>query len=586
MRLKRDRMISSIPEAKAGETVVLNGWVNTRRDLGGIIFIDLRDRSGLMQLRFDADLPDELLEKIRHIGSEDVIAVSGILQTRPPEAVNRKIPNGEWELLVRDFELLNSAKTTPFEITKRETGSEDLRLRYRYLDLRTVEMQKNIQLRARVAHEVRTFMNGRGFLDIETPMLMKSTPEGARDFLVPSRVNPGKFYALPQSPQTYKQLLMVSGFDKYYQITKCFRDEDLRADRQPEFTQIDIEMSFVDETDVCSMAEALLAQILREAAGYDLKLPLTRLPYREAMERYGSDKPDPRIPMEIRNVEEIARKTSFGVFHSALDEGMAVRAMTVPGGASLSRKQLDELTDVAKKYGAKGLPYVKLSDDGATGGISKFFTDEVLKEVIHATGADKGDLILFASDAWTTALTVLGALRVRLGKDLNLIGGDRFSALFVTEFPLLEWDEESRRFVAMHHPFTSPVVEDLPLMEDNPAQVRARAYDLVLNGNEIAGGSIRIHRQDIQQKMFSLLNIGHEESREKFGFLLDALEYGAPPHGGIAFGLDRMVMLIAGAESIRDVIAFPKTTTAQSPMDGAPDHVADAQLKELHLKLD
>jgi len=585
MRLKRDRMIEATFNAEAGEEVTLNGWVNTRRDLGGIVFADLRDRSGLLQLRFDSDLPAEILEQVKHIATEDVLAVRGRLQLRPEEAVNRKMASGHIEVLVSDMELLNKARTTPFEVSKRETGSEDLRLRYRYLDLRTAEMQKNMKLRSAVTRTVRRVLENQGFMDIETPMLMKSTPEGARDYLVPSRVNPGKFYALPQSPQTYKQLLMISGYDKYYQITKCFRDEDLRADRQPEFTQIDIEMSFVDEDDVMAMAEKLVAEVLRDNLSVEIPLPFRRLSYQDAMERFGSDKPDLRLDTEISNIEDIAERTEFGVFHSALDSGGVVRALKLPGGASLSRKDFDALAEFSKDFGAKGLAFVKFTDEGLSGGIAKFFNGDLGRELILRLGAETGDAAVFMADSWFTSLNTLGHIRIKFAADRKLMPAGRFEALFVTDFPLLEKDEEAGRYIAMHHPFTSPQLRDLPLMDSDPAAVRARAYDLVLNGSEIAGGSIRIHSGDIQRKMFSLLNISEEESRAKFGFLLDALQFGAPPHGGIAFGLDRMVMLLANAESIRDVIAFPKTTTAQSPMDGAPDSVSEAQLDELHLKI-
>ena len=583
MRLKRNTIIADTFSLPEGSEVILNGWVNIRRNLGGILFLDLRDRSGIIQLHFDPEFLKTLRDEIGHIATEDVIAVKGNVQTRPLEAINKNMPSGHMEILVNDFELLNKAKTTPFEITKRETGSEDLRLKYRYLDLRTTEMQKNMLLRSKIAASVRRFMDSKDFMDIETPMLMKSTPEGARDYLVPSRVNPGKFYALPQSPQTYKQLLMIAGFDKYYQITKCFRDEDLRADRQPEFTQIDIEMSFVDENDVMTLAESLLASVMMDSVNKELSLPLKRIPYHEAMEKYGSDKPDTRIETEIINIETIAKQMEFGVFQNSLENGGVVRALRLPGAAGLSRKNIDKLTDKAKSLGAKGLAFIKLTEQGISGGISKFFTDELAKELIHAVNAEQGDLVLFMADKWFTSLNVLGTLRVQLAQEMKQIDSSKFDALFVTRFPLLEWDDEHKRYIAMHHPFTSPMTEDIDKMDTEPAAVRARAYDLVLNGNEVAGGSIRIYQRDIQNKMFELLNISEDERIAKFGFLLEALQFGAPPHGGIAFGLDRLVMILSANDSIRDVIAFPKTTTAQSPMDGAPDTVSKDQLNELKL---
>jgi len=586
MNLKRTHRCHELKESLVGQTVIVNGWINTRRDLGGIYFLDIRDRYGMIQVRVGTELPESLRESVRKMTPEDVIAVKGQLALRPEEAVNPKMETGTLELLAEEVELLNKAKTPPFEITRRETGSEDLRLKYRYLDLRTRTLQKNILLRHKAAQAVRHFLNREDFLEIETPVLMKSTPEGARDFLVPSRLHKGHFYALPQSPQTYKQLLMVSGFDKYYQIVKCFRDEDLRADRQPEFTQIDIEMSFVDEPDVRDMGERLLASVMKEVKDIDLTLPLPVLSYHDAMETFGSDKPDTRFDLPLFALDEIAVKSDFQIFRSVLASRGVVRGVRVPGGSNLSRKQIDGYTDLARKYGLKGLAFVKVEERGLSGGISRFFNDSLARELIAVSGANPGDLIFFSADAWITALTALGAVRLQLGKDLNLIEKDTYKALWVNDFPLVERSEEEDRYVAMHHPFTSPRPEDEDSMETDPESVRAMAYDLVLNGNEIAGGSIRIYRETLQEKMFRVLGISYEDARQKFGFLLDAFQYGAPPHGGIAFGFDRLVMILAGTNSIREVIAFPKTTTAQSPMDNAPDVVDEKQLKELHLRVE
>ncbi len=586
MKLKRTHRCHELKESLVGQKIRVNGWINTRRDLGGIYFFDVRDRYGMIQIRVGTELPEELRERVRKMTPEDVIAVEGILSRRPDDAVNPNMVTGNLEIVAEKVELLNKAKTPPFEITRRETGSEDLRLKYRYLDLRTRVLQNNIILRHKTAQAVRHFMNEEDFLEIETPVLMKSTPEGARDFLVPSRLHKGHFYALPQSPQTYKQLLMVSGFDKYYQIVKCFRDEDLRADRQPEFTQIDIEMSFIDEPDVRDVGERLLAVVLKDVINANLNLPLPVLSYRDAMEKYGSDKPDTRLELPLFALDGIAEKSDFQIFRSILHDGGVVRGLVVPGGATLSRKQIDGYTDLAKKYGLKGLAFVKVDGDGLSGGISKFFKESLSRELIAVSGANPGDLIFFSAGAWTTALTALGAVRLQLGKDLNLIEKNTYKALWVNDFPIVERSEEEDRYVAMHHPFTSPRPEDEERMGTDPESVRAQAYDLVLNGHEIAGGSIRIYREDLQEKMFRVLGISHDEARQKFGFLLDAFQYGAPPHGGVAFGFDRLVMILAGADSIREVIAFPKTTTAQSPMDNAPDVVDEKQLRELHLRVE
>jgi len=585
MRLKRDHTCGELNKTTVGKEVRINGWVNTRRDLGGIFFVDVRDRYGLIQVRFNNDLPSKILDVVKHLNNEDVIAVSGVIVERPADSVNKKLATGEIEIEAADFELLNKAIPTPFEITKRETGSEDLRLKYRYLDLRTEALKKNMHLRHKASQAVRRFLTDKNFMEVETPILMKSTPEGARDFLVPSRVNPGKFYALPQSPQTYKQLLMIAGYDRYFQIVKCFRDEDLRADRQPEFTQIDCEMSFVDESDVMSIMEEMISTVFKESIGADIPTPLSVISFEEAMERYGSDKPDIRFNLEIKNVEAFAKATEFSVFHSALDNGGVIRALPVPDAAVFSRKKIDELTDHAKKYGAKGLAFVKNTEEGLQGGIAKFINENAAKLLIDATEAKVGDLILFMADEWETALTALGAVRTLLANEFGLIKKDDYKAVWVVDFPLFEKDSETGRLVARHHPFTSPKLEDIDKLESDPMSVKARAYDMALNGYEIGGGSIRIYQKDLQQRMFKALGIGKEEAQEKFGFLLGAFEYGAPPHGGIAFGLDRLIMVLAGESSIRDVIAFPKTTTAQSPMDGAPSEVDTKQLNELHIQL-
>jgi len=585
MRIKRDHTCGELSRSSVGEVVRINGWVNTRRDLGGIYFVDIRDRYGLIQVRFNVDLPSSILDVVKRLNNEDVIAVEGTVIERPADSVNKKMLSGDIEVEAKDFELLNKAVPTPFEITKRETGSEDLRLKYRYLDLRTTALRKNMHMRHKAAQAVRRYLNDHDFMEIETPVLMKSTPEGARDFLVPSRVNRGKFYALPQSPQTYKQLLMVAGYDRYFQLVKCFRDEDLRADRQPEFTQIDCEMSFVDEKDVMSIMENMVSYVFKETIGVEIPTPLPIISYHNAMERYGSDKPDIRYDFEIKNVEDFAKLTEFSVFHSALKNGGVVRALPVYGGGEFSRKKIDELTELAKKYGAKGLAFVKVTDEGLNGGISKFINEKAASELLDKTGSKPGDIIFFMADKWETALITLGALRTTLAKEFGLVKKDEYKAVWVVDFPLFEKDIETGRLVARHHPFTSPQLEDIDKLESDPLSVKARAYDMALNGYEIGGGSIRIYKKDLQSRMFRALGISAEEAKEKFGFLLGAFEYGAPPHGGIAFGFDRLIMVLTGEDSIREVIAFPKTTTAQSPMDGAPSGVDEKQLEDLGIQL-
>ena len=566
----------------AGKTVKLMGWVHRRRDHGGLIFIDLRDRSGLVQLVVDPQLEEIFLlaEKLR---SEFVISIQGQVRIRPEGTVNLKLKTGEVEVLVESLEILNESKTPPIQLDA-EQSDENLRLRYRYLDLRRQPMQENIILRHRVVKLIRDFLDTEGFLEIESPMLTRSTPEGARDYLVPSRVHPGEFYALPQSPQLFKQLLMVSGMEKYFQIARCFRDEDLRADRQPEFTQVDIELSFVEQDDILALMEKLMVQIL-QLVGRKAQMPLPRLTYSEAMERFGSDRPDLRFGLELCNVTELVADSQFGVFAKTVASGGQVRGICVPEASSFTRRQLDDLVATAQEFGAKGLAWIALDEDGFRSPITKFFNPEQLEAIGERMGGKTGDLLIFVADKPQVTMEVLGRLRLELGKSLNLIDKDRWELLWVVDFPLLQYDEEEKRYQAVHHPFTSPRPEDLELLETDPGQVRAQAYDLVLNGIELGGGSIRIHRRELQERMFSALNISPSEAEEKFGFLLEAFSYGAPPHGGIALGLDRLIMLLAAAPSIRDVIAFPKTQSASCLLTGAPSSVDARQLRELHLNI-
>ena len=565
----------------AGQRVTLNGWVHRRRDHGGLIFIDLRDRYGITQVRFNPDVSGHALQEARELKSEYVISVTGTVEKRPEGMVNPNLATGEIELAAEELIVLSSARTTPFLIDDRIEASEELRLKYRYLDLRRPEMQKNLLLRNKLYQAVRTYFAQHNFVEIETPFLMRSTPEGARDFLVPSRIHRGKFYALPQSPQTYKQILMVAGFDRYYQIVRCFRDEDLRADRQPEFTQIDVEMSFVTREDVMVMVEGLMAHIFQQILGEELQTPLRRLTYDEAMQRYGSDKPDTRFGLELVEVSDVVRDSAFKVFKSTVDAGGIVTGLCLPNGARYSRKQIDELTQFVVQQNGKGLVSLKVGESGLEGGVAKFLGESEKTNLLKRFGASAGDLLLLVADEPERARTIAGALRLHLGQQEKLIDTSRHELVWIIDFPLLEWNEEEGRYVARHHPFTSPMDEDLPLLDTAPERVRAKAYDLVMDGNEIAGGSIRIHRRELQKKMFSLLRIGEQEAESKFGFLLEAFEYGAPPHGGIAFGFDRLAMLLAGRTTIRDVIAFPKTNRAVSLMDGSPSEVDPKQLEEL-----
>ncbi len=582
---KRTHTCGELRADSIGKTVTLNGWVDVRRDLGGVIFIDLRDRYGKTQVVFNPRHNEEAHQLAKELRSEFVLSVTGTVETRPEGTTNPDMSTGEIDVMAGTLTILSRADTPPFPIDGDVEAGEDLRLKYRYLDLRRPMLQANLMFRHRLYQLVHKYFDENGFIEIETPILMKSTPEGARDYLVPSRVHRGRFYALPQSPQTYKQLLMVSGMDRYVQIVKCFRDEDLRADRQPEFTQIDAEMSFVDEEDIRSITEGLMQRIFKELQGVGLQLPLQRLTFHEAMEMYGTDKPDTRFGLKLACVNELVRESGFRVFSDVVKKGGVVSGFIVPGEAGMSRNQLDGLVDYTKTLGAGGLVYIKWTGNGIECPIEKFLGKELLQRIVEGMGGKQGDLALLVSDAWAKAYTILGTLRLEMGRRLKLVPEDKLELLWVTDFPLVEYSEEEKRFVAVHHPFTSPNPDDTPLLETDPGKARARAYDLVLNGTEVAGGSIRIHDRALQSRMFELLGIGQEEAEHKFGFLLNAFRYGAPPHGGIAFGLDRLVMILTGMKSIRDVMAFPKTANAVSLMDEAPSAVDEKQLRELHIRI-
>lgn len=585
MTFKRTHTCGELTAAEVGQSVTLNGWVGPRRDLGGVIFIDLRDRYGITQVLF-TEKDKNLHKKAEQLRAEFVVGIKGVVISRGEGNINSNLTTGEIEIEATDLIFYSEAETPPFEIKDDITTNEETRLRYRYLDLRRPQMQEKLLLRSKAYQSIRSFYHEHNFIEVETPVLMKSTPEGARDYLVPSRVNAGKFFALPQSPQTYKQLLMVSGFDRYFQIVKCFRDEDLRADRQPEFTQVDVEMSFVDEEDIYAYHEKLIQKLFFDTIGEKVQLPFRRISYADAMNTFGSDKPDLRFGLEFVDFSDIVEKAEFKVFSSTIKDGGKVVGITVPGQGELGRGAIDRLTDrVKQETGAGGLIYIKLQEDGPVCSVAKFLSEDILNAMIEKSGAKKGDLVLILAGPSPKVLTQLGQLRLMMGKDLGLIDESEFNLLWVTEFPLLEWDEESQRYFAMHHPFTSPKPEDMDLIDTDPGAVRARAYDLVLNGSEIGGGSIRIHNRKVQQRMFELLGINEEEAEEKFGFLLSAFKYGAPPHGGIALGLDRMVMLLTGAQSLRDVIAFPKNQKAQSLMDNCPSEVDKHQLDELHISI-
>lgn len=584
--LKRSCRCGELSGTDIGREVTVMGWVAKNRNKGGIVFVDLRDRSGILQIIFEEEhIGSEGFEKAGRLRSEFVIAVTGRVEARNG-AVNENLATGSIEVIAKDLRILSESQTPPFPIEENINTREELRLKYRCLDLRRPDLQANIMMRSKVATLTRAFLANEGFLEIETPMLTKSTPEGARDYLVPSRVHPGKFYALPQSPQLFKQMLMCSGYDRYMQIARCFRDEDLRADRQPEFTQIDMELSFVDVDDVIDVNERLLAYLFKEVLGVEVSLPIQRMTWRDAMERFGSDKPDLRFGMELRDITELVKNCGFGVFTGAIENGGSVRGINAEGMGDLPRKKIDALVDFAKGYGAKGLAYMAISENGTVkSSFSKFMTEEETAAIVGALSGKPGDLLLFAADRNKIVFNVLGALRLELAQQKGLLDKNEYRFVWITEFPQFEWSDEEERFVAMHHPFTMPMDEDLHLLESNPGAVRAKAYDIVLNGTEIGGGSVRIHQADVQERMFQALGLDKETVNEKFGFLLDAFQYGVPPHAGLAYGLDRLVMLMAKCDSIRDVIAFPKVKDASCLLTDAPNVVDEKQLKELYISI-
>jgi len=582
---QRTHLCGQLRESHIGQSVTLKGWVQKRRDLGGLIFIDLRDRSGLVQIVFNPELSNEALTLAETVRNEFILQVQGTVVSRGEGTVNTNLETGAIEVSVEKLEIINKAKNPPFAIENKTEVAEDLRLKYRYLDLRRPVMYDTFKLRSKITKSVRDFLDGEDFLEVETPILTKSTPEGARDYLVPSRVHPGEFYALPQSPQIFKQLLMVSGFERYFQIARCFRDEDLRADRQPEFTQIDIETSFLSQEEIMEMTERMMVKVMSETKGVELVTPLPRMSYEEAMNRFGSDKPDTRFGLELIDVSSFAKESGFKVFTSAVENGGQVKCLNVKGqAANYSRKDIDGLQEYASRYGAKGLAWLKLEEDGFKGPIAKFFSEEEFATLKLAVEGEVGDLILFVASDASVVANSLGALRLKLGKDLELIDQSKFNFLWVTDWPLLEYDAELDRYFAAHHPFTSPVREDLAKLDSDPASVKAQAYDLVLNGYELGGGSVRIYERDIQEKMFKCLGFSEEEAQAQFGFLMEAFEYGTPPHGGIALGLDRIVMLLAGRTNLRDTIAFPKTASASCLLTNAPSPVSVSQLEDLSLK--
>ncbi|AWQ76202.1 TPA: aspartate--tRNA ligase [Staphylococcus aureus] len=584
---KRTTYCGLVTEAFLGQEITLKGWVNNRRDLGGLIFVDLRDREGIVQVVFNPAFSEEALKIAETVRSEYVVEVQGTVTKRDPETVNPKIKTGQVEVQVTNIKVINKSETPPFSINEENVNvDENIRLKYRYLDLRRQELAQTFKMRHQITRSIRQYLDDEGFFDIETPVLTKSTPEGARDYLVPSRVHDGEFYALPQSPQLFKQLLMISGFDKYYQIVKCFRDEDLRADRQPEFTQVDIEMSFVDQEDVMQMGEEMLKKVVKEVKGLEINGAFPRMTYKEAMRRYGSDKPDTRFEMELIDVSQLGRDMDFKVFKDTVENDGEIKAIVAKGAAEqYTRKDMDALTEFVNIYGAKGLAWVKVVEDGLTGPIGRFFETENVETLLTLTGAEAGDLVMFVADKPNVVAQSLGALRVKLAKELGLIDETKLNFLWVTDWPLLEYDEDAKRYVAAHHPFTSPKEADIAKLGTAPEEAEANAYDIVLNGYELGGGSIRIHDGELQEKMFEVLGFTKEQAQEQFGFLLDAFKYGAPPHGGIALGLDRLVMLLTNRTNLRDTIAFPKTASATCLLTNAPGEVSDKQLEELSLRI-